>query len=100
MQDSFLPTMPEEVLSDEIRQELQRMEEIANKSYHTVTWYSTYLSNDSETFSRLYRNIEILNDNFFSGCPNGHPYAVGDVSIYIITWSKDDISFSMNTLLG
>lgn len=36
---SFLPTMPEEVLSAEIKNELQRMEEIANKSYHTVTWY-------------------------------------------------------------
>ena len=86
--------MPEEVLSEEIRQELQRMEEVANKHHHTVTWYSTYLSNESETFSKLNQNIEILKDNFFSGCPNGHPYAVGDVSIYIIAWSKDDmISF-------
>lgn len=37
--DSFLPTMPEEVLSGEIKTELQRMEEIANKNHHTVTWY-------------------------------------------------------------
>lgn len=36
---SFLPTMPEEVLSTEIKNELQRMEEISNRIYHTVTWY-------------------------------------------------------------
>ncbi|XP_062570766.1 E3 ubiquitin-protein ligase RNF213-like isoform X2 [Saccostrea cucullata] len=51
MKGSFLPTMPEEGLSAEIKAELQRMEELANKHYHTVTWYR---------------------------CPNGHPYAVGD----------------------
>lgn len=40
--DSFLPTMPEEALSQEIMLELQRMEEIANKYHHKVTWYRKY----------------------------------------------------------
>lgn len=35
--------MPEEVLSAEIKNELQRMEEIVNKNYHTVTWYRKYV---------------------------------------------------------
>lgn len=43
MKDSFLPTMPEEVLSAEIRNELQRMEELANKYHHSVTWYRKYM---------------------------------------------------------
>lgn len=35
----FLPTMPDEVLSGEIKTDLLRMEEIANKVHHTVNKY-------------------------------------------------------------
>ncbi|XP_061195824.1 E3 ubiquitin-protein ligase rnf213-alpha-like [Saccostrea echinata] len=51
LEGAFLPTMPEECLSKEIQEELQRMEKIANKAHHNFTWYR---------------------------CPNGHLYGVGD----------------------
>ncbi|XP_062570768.1 E3 ubiquitin-protein ligase rnf213-alpha-like isoform X2 [Saccostrea cucullata] len=51
LENVFLPTMPEECLSREIQEELQRMEKIANKTHHNFTWYR---------------------------CPNGHLYGVGD----------------------
>lgn len=76
--DSFLPTMPEEVLSGEIKTELQRMEEIANKNHHTVTWYRKCQSFIVQ-YSFHQQSLYVF--NVFSGCPNGHPYAVGDVSI-------------------
>lgn len=76
--------MPEEVLSAEIRFELQRMEDLEKKYYHTVTWYRKYMN---LSFILQYVVIwfvkSIINTNCFSGCPNGHPYAVGDVRINV-----------------
>ncbi|XP_078327262.1 E3 ubiquitin-protein ligase rnf213-alpha-like isoform X2 [Crassostrea virginica] len=51
MKNGFLPTMPEEGLTNEIKIELQKMEELANRHHHKFTWYR---------------------------CPNGHLYGVGD----------------------
>lgn len=38
-----MPTMPEDVLSADIRNELQRMEDLEKKLHRNVTWYSKYI---------------------------------------------------------